>query len=131
MIQSDLDIKGAYLNSWIPNGGEVIYVLAHTGEEWYLLQKYIYGGLKQADLEWNKLLTRTMLAAGYNQSLVDPCVFSKWLEDGSVIIMMDDFYVISNSQIMLQEWRSLWTREFKERDHRAKLEMSSNIWEWL
>jgi hypothetical protein len=109
------DVKGAYLKSKIDESkNEHLYIRLPNGEI-HKLFKYLYG-LKQAGREWNNLLTRTMIKGGYSQSLADPCVFSKW--NGTEFIIMcthvDDFYVISTSNAMLDDLYNYWTVEFGE-----------------
>ena len=91
-----IDVKGAYLKAPIDEDKDILIRLPNG--KIARLNKYLYG-LKQSGYQWSQLLSRTLLAAGYDQSAADPCVFSKWLGTEYIIMSthVDDFYVISNN----------------------------------
>jgi len=109
-----LDVKGAYLKSEINEmKNEKLYVRLPNGSI-KKLQRYLYG-LKQAGKEWQDNITKTLLEAGY-KSTIDPLVFTK--RKGKDYIAMsihvDDFYVISTKQSMLDEFYQLLRDKYNE-----------------
>ena len=78
------------------------------------LRRYLYG-LKQAGYMWQLNVTQTLVDAGYH-STADPLVFVK--REGRQVIAMsihvDDFYVISTSQSMLDSLYALLTDKYKD-----------------
>ena len=110
-----LDVKGAYLKSKVDESkNEKLYIRLPDGRL-AKLKKYLYG-LKQAGFEWQANLTETLTTDGYQKSVADPLVFSKWI-NGSFIIMcihVDDFYVISNSELLLGKLHRMLNRKYGE-----------------
>ena len=98
-----IDVKG-YLNAKIPEDSKLkLYVRMPDGNIKKLL-KFLYG-LKQSGLEWQRLVTNDLLAAGFEQSVADPLIFAKWRkgdeavnkEEGDYLafsLHTDDFYGI-------------------------------------
>jgi len=96
-----LDVKGAYLKSQIDQiKKEKLYLKLPDGNI-VKLQKYLYG-LKQAGFEWQKNITNTLIQYGY-KSTIDPMIFTKRVSNNFIMLSLhvDDFYVISNKQNML------------------------------
>ena len=110
-----LDVKGAYLKSKVDESkNEKLYIRLPDGRL-AKLKKYLYG-LKQAGFEWQANLTETLTTDGYQKSVADPLVFSKWI-NGLFIIMcihVDDFYVISNSELLLGKLHRMLNRKYGE-----------------
>ena len=108
-----LDVKGAYLKSVVdPNDNENLYIRYPDGKI-YKLNKYLYG-LKQAGFKWQQNVTGVLIKAGYIQSEADPMIFSKH-EDKEFCIMslhVDDFYVISSKQEMLNQLHEILTNAY-------------------
>ncbi len=88
--------------------------------------------MKQAGLEWQRLVTSDLLAAGFEQSVADPLIFAKWRkgeeavnkEEGDYLafsLHTDDFYGISNSEAMEEEFFSYLKEKYGEVTiHRGK-----------
>jgi hypothetical protein len=109
-----LDVKGAYLKSEINEmKNEKLYIRLPNGSI-KKLQRYLYR-LKQAGKEWQDNITKTLLDNGY-KSTIDPLVFTK--RKGKDYIAMsihvDDFYVISTNQNMLDEFYNLLHNKYNE-----------------
>ena len=96
-----LDVKCAYLKSPIKEEyNENLYIRLPNGNI-HKLTKYLYG-LKQAGKEWNDNITNTLISNGYLPT-EDASVFYR-KENVDFILMsihVDDFYVISTKQAML------------------------------
>jgi hypothetical protein len=110
-----LDVKGAYLKSKVDESKREMLFLRLPDGRLAKLKKYLYG-LKQAGYEWQTNLTGTLEDAGYEKSAADPLVFSKWKE-GQFIIMcidVDDFYVISDSIILLDKLHRMLNKAYGE-----------------
>ena len=91
-IQSELDTE-IYLR--LPSGcgkmsGKVVR-----------LNKALYG-LKQSGRSWYKLLSSTLVECGFEQCLVDPCVFRLMLNDEVVAMMVvhvDDIKIAATKEV--------------------------------
>ena len=109
-----LDVKGAYLKSQIDEiKKEKLYLKLPDGNI-VKLQKYLYG-LKQAGLEWQKNVTRTLKQYGYLPT-IDPMIFYKRVANNFIMMSLhvDDFYVISTSQKMLDRLYEILITNYKE-----------------
>ena len=125
-----IDVKGAYLNAEIPPDSKLkLYIRLPDGTIKKLL-KFLYG-LKQAGFEWQRLVTKDLLAAGFQQSIADPLIFSKWRKGENAVnkggdflafsLHTDDFYGISNSESMEEEFFSYLKEKYGEVTiHRGK-----------
>ena len=125
-----IDVKGAYLNAKIPEDSKIkLYIRLPDGTIKKLL-KLLYG-LKQAGVEWQRLVTNDLLEAGFKQSDADPLIFSKWRKGGKAknkggdflafSLHTDDFYGISNSEEMEEEFFSYLKEKYGEVTiHRGK-----------
>ena len=103
-----LDVKRAYLKSEIDEmKNEKLYIRLPNGNI-KKLQRYLYG-LKQAGKEWQDNIT------GY-KATIDPLVFTKRKGKDyiSMSIHVDDFYVISTKQSMLDEFYQLLQDPYNE-----------------
>ena len=107
-----IDVKTAFLNGELE---EEIYIRSPRGipekqSHVYRLHKAIYG-LKQAHLAWHSRVTGDLCAAGFKELPSCPCVFVKWYEkeDALVIILIyvDDFLLLSSSQLRLDETKDM------------------------
>ena len=61
-------------------------------------QRSIYG-LKQASRSWNIRFDRAVKSFGFEQSICEPCVYSK-IKDGNVVFLIlyvDDILIIGNN----------------------------------
>ena len=109
-----LDVKGAYLKSQIDEiKKEKLYLKLPDGNT-VKLQKYLYG-LKQAGLEWQRNVTRTLKQYGY-QPTIDPMIFIKRVANNFIMMSLhvDDFYVISSSQKKLDRLYDILVQNYKE-----------------
>jgi hypothetical protein len=107
-----MDVKGAYLKSKVdPSDRNLIVRLPN--KKYVRLKKYLYG-LKQAGLKWNQLLTQTLVAHGYKQSLHDPCLFTKHQKKDFtyIVVHVDDLYVVSSNQKGVKKLHELLTTAF-------------------
>jgi hypothetical protein len=107
------DVKGAYLKASIGDKHDLYVRL--PGGELVKLKKYVYG-LKQAGYEWNQLLCRTLLSAGYKQSQHDKCLFYRKKKNNLIFMVthVDDFYVVSSSKEQIEELYGVLKEAFGE-----------------
>ena len=66
-----------------------------------LLNKALYG-LKQSGRSWYKLLSSTLVECGFEQCLVDPCVFRLMLNDAVVamlVVHVDDIKIAATKEV--------------------------------
>ena len=108
-----MDVKGAYLKSTVED--EDLYIRLHDGRI-VKLQKYIYG-LKQAGRKWNELLTSTLLACGYKQSVYDPSLFYRAFGPTDYVLMaihVDDFYIVATKRAYIKNIHKELEMEFGE-----------------
>ena len=126
-----IDVKGAFLNATIPEDSKRKFFIRLPDGSIKRLLKFLYG-MKQAGFEWQQLVTKDLLEAGFEQSYADPLIFSKWRkgddavnkEEGDFIVFSlhtDDFYGISNSESMEEELFSHLREKYGEVTiHRGK-----------
>ena len=94
-----MDVKTAFLNGRLE---ESIYMIQPKGfiakgQEHKELQRSIYG-LKQASRSWNIRFDKAAKSFGFEQSIDEPCVYSK-IRDGKVVFLIlyvDDILIIAN-----------------------------------
>ncbi|KAL5555280.1 hypothetical protein UlMin_037516 [Ulmus minor] len=96
-----MDVKTAFLNGRLE---ESIYMIQPEGfiakgQEHRVckLQRSIYG-LKQASRSWNIRFDQAVKSFGFEQSIDEPCVYSK-IKDGKVVFLIlyvDDILIIGN-----------------------------------
>ncbi|SLM41026.1 Reverse transcriptase, RNA-dependent DNA polymerase [Lasallia pustulata] len=89
-----IDIRNAFTESKLK---ERIYLIPAEGikvRKGYMLRalRSLYG-LKQAARDWNKLCTKTLIEAGFVQSLADPCLFVHHERNLSLLVYVDDMVV--------------------------------------
>ena len=158
-IQNDyvvhqMDVKSAYLNADIdteiyldqPDG----YIVTNENDKELVwkLRKSLYG-LKQSGRNWNALLHSFLTAEGFEQSLSDPCVYTRLVDDNLVILIIwvDDLIIPSTSSDELHSVKaSLSSRfrmkdlgklswflgiEFKLKDYSIEMNQSKNIQKML
>ena len=93
------DVKTAFLNGELE---ERVYIRppphVRKGNKVWLLHKALYG-LKQAARQWYTKLTEMFMAASYQQSTVDPCLFFKGKEGSRVFVVVhvDDALLVGDS----------------------------------
>ena len=109
-----LDVKGAYLKSQINEINKEKLHLKLPDGNIVKLQKYLYG-LKQAGFEWQQNITRTLKQYGYSTT-IDPMIFHKRVANNFIMLSLhvDDFYVISSSQKMLDRLYTQLTDNYKD-----------------
>ena len=123
LIVHAMDVKTAYLNADIQ---DEIYVQQPEGfiksdpncsELVLKLNKSLYG-LKQSSKNWNSLLHSTLLSQNFKQSLVDYCVYTRFLDSCKVIILIwvDDIIIASNNINELNSVKSFLNNKFKMTD---------------
>jgi hypothetical protein len=71
--------------------------------------------LKQAGFEWSETLSKVLKHHGYLQSVYDPCLFYKRKGKDYIVmsIHVDDFYVISTQQRLIDKLHRRLESEFK------------------
>jgi hypothetical protein len=118
-----MDVTTAYLNAPIdypvfieqPKGYEV---QGKDGKKLYCkLNKSLYG-LKQSGRLWNRLLTDFLIAEGFTQSNVEPCLFSMYTDSHvvKVIVFVDDILIACNSCSILNDVKARLNHRFKMKD---------------
>jgi hypothetical protein len=118
-IIEQADVDTAYLNAkleipnymMMPEGYEET---SPNGRAFVLkLLRSLYG-LHQSGREWNKLLTKTFLEAGFEQSKTDPCLFFKY--DGSkrsfVLIYVDDLVIMALTRGEVEDIKNTLKEKF-------------------
>ena len=126
MIVHQMDVKAAYLNAPIdcdiyveqPKGYEKT---GKNGEKLVCkLNKSLYG-LKQSGRNWNATLHDYLSREGFVQSLADPCVYRKVVDNDAkkciiLVIWVDDLIIsASNHELMVSVKKSL-SDKFKMKD---------------
>ena len=109
-----IDIKGAYLKSFIDKElNENLFLKLPDGKI-ARLNKYIYG-LKQSGLQWQKNVTSFLLSQGYKQT-ADPLVLIKRQKDQFIIVSLhvDDFLVVSNNNKFMSELQTILRNKYKD-----------------
>ncbi|KAF0730900.1 hypothetical protein Ae201684_011782 [Aphanomyces euteiches] len=94
------DVVDAYLQSYLPEEERVImdqpseYALGPPDHKLLLLKSLF--GLKQSGYHWNEMCDDVLKRLQYEQSLHDPCLYTKRSRDGQIMIVcvyVDDFLV--------------------------------------
>lgn len=83
-----------------------------------LLRKSIYG-LKQASRVWNIKFSNVLTSAGYTRSVLDPCVYFKFVNNKKKIfiaIYVDDVLIFTNCLELKHELHNILTSNFKMKD---------------
>ena len=111
-----MDAKGAYLNAPIESDLFVQQPLGyeqHGGDLVWKLKKSLYG-LKQSGRNWNKLLHQYLREMRFQQSNVDPCVFSKTIDNEIIVLLVwvDDIIIFSSSNELLKSLKSKLSNRF-------------------
>ena len=123
MTIDQMDVKSAYLNAPID---KEIYVeqakgfekLDENGEKLvYKLKKSLYG-LKQSGRNWNQTLNKHLMDLSFYQSLNDPCLYIKYFDIGTVILLtfVDDILLISNNKVEKNKIKENLKERFKMKD---------------
>lgn len=118
-----LDVKTAYLNA--PIDCEV-YIRPPEGfseeniggqQMVWKLNKSLYG-LKQSGRNWNIVLTNFFKSNGFQQSVIDPCLFIKQKEIGMtfIAVWVDDIIVTASSNSLICSIKDLLKSRFKMTD---------------
>jgi hypothetical protein len=120
---SAYDIKGAFLNSKIPEETHV-YVRADKDlAEWFImthphlkkiqnqdmsltfrLRRYLYG-LQESPIEWNKTLHGKLTSIGFQRAEADQCLYTKSTREGAayLTVHVDDMMLASPS-VRFRSW---------------------------
>ena len=116
-----MDVKTAFLNGRLE---ESIYMIQPEGfiakgQEHRVckLQRSIYG-LKQASRSWNIRFDQAVKSFGFEQSIDEPCVYSK-IKDGKVVFLIlyvDDILIIGNDVGSLTSVKMWLTKQFQMKD---------------
>ena len=123
LVVHQMDVKTAYLFS--PIDCE-IYIEQPDGFEQQdkngvklvcKLQKSLYG-LKHSGRNWNNMLHQYLQDEQFEQSLVDPCVYTRIKDESKVtiIVWVDDIIVAANNTQSLVEMKRSLSQRFKMKD---------------
>ena len=123
LIVHQMDVKGAYLNAPIdceiymqqPEGYEES---GKNGEKLvYKLKRSLYG-LKQSGRNWNAMLHEYLTSEGFEQSLADPCVYTKNRKGckAIIIVWVDDIIVAASDSRSLDDVKESLRGKFKMKD---------------
>jgi hypothetical protein len=104
-----LDVSTAYLNADLLSD-VFIRLPPELGGEIWRLKKALYG-LRQAAKQWNEKLSEALLLLDYQQSLADPCLFTKTIQGKSVYVLfhVDDAVVVGEKEDVNQAIADLGT----------------------
>ena len=122
-VVHQMDVKSAYLNADIH---EDIYLQPAEGFEEFnnlgeklvwKLNKSLYG-LKQSGRNWNNMLSSFLITENFEQSMADPCLYSKSVEGACVILIVwvDDIVIASDDSILLNAVKMSLSFKFKMKD---------------
>ena len=133
MLQT-VDIRGAFLNAQFTSDDKPILLLINkdTVPHWilqdpsaaphvteqgqliFLLDRFLYG-LKQSPLKFQLHLSRTLITAGYTQSINDECLFfkNKGSKFSYVPTHSDDLFQYVNGQIMANKFKTQLIKTYR------------------
>ena len=112
-----MDVKTTFLNGHLE---ESIYMIQPErfiakGQEHRIckLRRSIYG-LKQASRSWNIIFDQAVKYFGFEQSIDEPCVYSKIKDENLVflILYVDDILIIGNDIESLTSVKIWLTKQF-------------------
>ena len=126
MVVHQMDVKAAYLNAPIdcdiyveqPKGYEKV---GKNGEKLVCkLNKSLYG-LKQSGRNWNETIHDYLSKEGFVQSLADPCVYRKFVDDDAsnciiLVIWVDDLIISASNNKLLEDVKKSLSDKFKMKD---------------
>lgn len=116
-----LDVKTAFLNGDLE---ETIYMQKPdcynspgSANKVLKLKKAIYG-LKQASRAWNKKVDSCLLDNGYLKSKLEPCMYTKMVENKKTIVTVyvDDFFIFSNDKKESENLKEVLSSQFQIKD---------------
>ena len=123
LLVHQMDVKSAYLNAPIdcnvymqqPEGYEKF---GENGEKLVFKLKRSLYGLKQSGRNWNAMLHDYLTVEKFEQSLADPCVYTRNCNGTKVIIVIwvDDIIVAASDRNVLDEVKQSLKRKFKMKD---------------
>ncbi len=106
-----VDVKGAFLKGKFENGKKIYMKIPEGMEKHYsstsvlLLKKTLYG-LKQAAMQFWRLLLEIMKKMGHERSKVDPCMYYSRRENGDMTIILswvDDNIIMGPDNVVDEE----------------------------
>ena len=125
LFTKKIDVSQAFLYGELEEGEDVYMRLpSYLGGGVVKLIKALYG-LKQAGRTFNRKLTKFMLSLGFQQSIIEPCLFYMFTEAADVedryngvgiiyvICHVDDCPVASNSQTLLDWFEKQFRKVFE------------------
>jgi len=132
---STVDIRGAFLNAeftpadspiylkinkdvvpyWVKQDPNALPYVSSTGELILLLDRFLYG-LKQSPLKFQLHLSRTLIAAGYRQSINDECLFYKRTKSGFSYISThsDDLLLCCSCEKLAHEFKDTLIKTYND-----------------
>ena len=121
MLIHQMDVVTAFLNGTLD---EEIYMqqpecYVEPGKEGLVcrLKKSLYG-LKQSPRCWNNFFKEFMLSLGFVQSVADPCVFIRVLNDKLTIVTVhvDDLILLTDTEKEMIDLKTSLANHFKMKD---------------
>lgn len=118
-----MDVKSAYLNAKLD---EELYLDVPDGfnndkpmsdNVVWKLNKSLYG-LKQSGRNWNIVFHSFISNLEFNQSMSDPCVYSKYVDNSLtvIIVFVDDVLIASDDLQSINDVKTALSNEFKMKD---------------
>jgi hypothetical protein len=122
-VVHQMDVKTAYLNAPIDceiymQQPEGFKKLGKNGQKLVCkLKKSLYG-LKQSGRNWNNMLHEYFMSENFVQSLADPCVYNRTVDNSKVIVIIwvDDLIIAGSSESVLDEVKQSLCNRFKMKD---------------
>ena len=119
MTIHQMDVKSAYLHAPIDCD---IYVKQPEGYQQgdnlvWKLKKSLYG-LKQSGRNWNATIHNHFMSHDFEQSPVDPCIYTRHSEKGVIIVLIwvDDIIIAASSLHELESVKKQLKNSFKMKD---------------
>lgn len=114
-----LDVTTAFLNGYL-NENVYMHVPPNLDckENCILKLKRAIYGLKQSARAWNERINDCLLNSNFVRLKLEPCLYIKRSEKELIIIavFVDDFFIFSNCQDMVNEIKSVLIKKFKIKD---------------
>ena len=120
----EMDVKSAYLNANleeelyldVPDGLDVGNHAEH--DKFVLKLNKSQNGLKQSGRNWNAVFHSFICSLASQQSLADPCMYSKYANNALVVIIIfvDDVLISSNDEQAVNDVKCALSNPFKMKD---------------
>ena len=110
-----MDVTNAFTQAPIDDVDIFVECAKGYGSKPIKLKKALYG-TKQASRLWQETLRNYLLEESFTQSVVEPCMYSKTLDDGRRIIVavyVDDLVVAHNDDILFTKFKEGFLKRFR------------------